>query len=392
MKSNNFSNESMGSSNGFQISEGDSLNNDGINPTPKNTLKGKGKIDLDEILASIRIDPTEELMPPEEAWVQVSPNGIDTKTMGTLGNISLVYGKAKSRKSFFLNIAVATVLTGGEFKSFKGCLPENKRRVLYFDTEQASYHVKLAVNRICNQIGDTNPANLDVYALRKFTPAERVSLIEYAIENTPDVGFVVIDGVRDLVTSINDEEQATEITSHLMKWSEEKQIHIACVLHQNKNDMNARGHLGTELTNKCETVLSVAVDTSNKAVSIVEADFCRGIAPERFAFEVINNLPEMVEDYKPRQNKKNQQFDLFNLSDMQRCELLDIAFTHNQEITYSDLVSQIQVAVKKHYSADVGQGKVKNFITYCRNNNLVFQEKERAPYTRNDDSNPSSTV
>ena len=100
----------------------------------------------------------------------------------------------------------------------------------------------------------------------------------------------------------------------------------------------------------------------------------------------------MVEDYKPRQNKKNQQFDLFNLSDMQRCELLDIAFTHNQEITYSDLVSQIQVAVKKHYSADVGQGKVKNFITYCRNNNLVFQEKERAPYTRNDDSNPSSTV
>ena len=382
MKNNNLSNESMGSSNGFQISEGDSLNNDVIHLTPEETPEATEEPSLDEILASIRIDPTEELMPPEEAWVQVSPNGIDTKTMGTLGNISLVYGKAKSRKSFFLNIAVATVLTGGEFKSFKGCLPENKRRVLYFDTEQASYHVKLAVNRICNQIGDTNPANLDVYALRKFTPAERVSLIEYAIENTPDVGFVVIDGVRDLVTSINDEDQATEITSHLMKWSEEHQIHIACVLHQNKNDQNARGHLGTELTNKSETVLSVTIDTADKAVSIVEADYCRNIAPEPFAFEVIDNLPEIVEDYKPKGSSVKKRFDIQNLSDAERSDILDTVFSYAKEYSRGELLSQLKLSIKKMYSEDVGNNKLSAFIVYCKKNNLLFQEKHRAPYTR----------
>lgn len=383
MKSNNFSTESIGSPNDFQITDGDSLNNDVLTPTGTNTPEALAEPSLSEILASIKIDPTAELIPPEVAWEQIANYG-DNATMGTLGNISMVYGKAKSRKSFFINMMVATLLTGSEFKGFKGCLPENKKRVLYFDTEQGTYHVQLAVSRICQQLGNPNPANLTVYALRKYKPAERVKLIEYAIENTPNVGFVVIDGIRDLVTSINDEDQATEATSNLMKWSEEQQIHIACVLHQNKNDLNARGHLGTELTNKSETVLSVAIDTADKAVSVVEADYCRNIAPELFAFEVIDNLPEIVDGYKYDKGAKKQKFDLFNLCDKQNNELLDIAFQQNSKLSYSELVSQIKIATKKLYSAKVGTVRTKDFLTYCKNNELVFQEKDRAPYTRSD--------
>ena len=167
-----------------------------------------------------------------------------------------------------------------------------------------------------------------------------------------------------------------------MKWREENEIHIACVLHQNKNDTNARGHIGTELMNKSETVLSVTVDAADKAVSVVVAEFCRNIAPERFAFEVIDNLPEIVEDYKPRQSKREQQFDLFNLCDRQKNELLDIAFQETNKLSYSELVAQIQVAIKNHYLVDVGIVKTKNFIVNCKNNKLLFQEKEREPYTR----------
>lgn len=372
----------------FQISEGDCLNNDALTPMATNTPEGIVKTDLSEVLASIKIDPTAELIPPEVAWEQIANYG-DNATMGTLGNISMVYGKAKSRKSFFINMMVATLLVGGEFKGFKGCLSKNKKRVLYFDTEQGTYHVQLAVSRICQQIGVPNPPNLTVYALRKYKPSERVELIEYAIQNTPNVGFVVIDGIRDLVTSINDEDQATEITSCLMKWSEEQQIHIACVLHQNKNDLNARGHLGTELTNKSEAVLSVAIDTADKAVSIVEADYCRNIAPELFAFEIIDNLPEIVDDYKYDKGTKKQKFDLFNLCDKQKNELLDIAFQHNSNLGYSELVSQIKIATKKHYSAKVGTVKIKDFIVYCKNNKLIFQEKDRAPYIK---TNPNEML
>lgn len=367
----------------FLIPEGDSLNNDVLNPVDANTQEATAKPDLSEILSSIKINPTDELYPPEVAWEQIANYG-DNPIMGTLGNISTVIGKAKSRKSFFVNMVVAAVLKGGDFKGFKGCLPSNKKRILYFDTEQGIYHVQLAVKRICDQVGEPNPNNLDVYPLRKFRPDQRLALIEHTIENTPDVGFVVIDGIRDLVTSINDEDQATAITSDLMRWSEERQIHIICVLHQNKNDTNARGHIGTELMNKSETVFSVTVDSVEKHVSKVEAEYTRNISPEPFAFEVIDNLPEIAEDFKVKKNTKKQKFDLFNLCNQQRNELLDVAFQDQNKLGYKELVSQIKIATKNYYSEDVGIVRVKDFITDCKTNKLLFQEKERQPYTRKD--------
>ncbi len=384
---NIFSTETIDVIDEFKILQGDSLNLDVFTPTEVNAPEQPPHEDttaqfgLNEILASIKIDPSEELLPPKVAWEQVATYG-ENPIMGTLGNISTLIGKAKSRKSFLINMMVATMLKGGEYKGFNGCLPDNKRHILYFDTEQGKYHVQLALKRICEQVGDDSPANLTVYPLRTFNPAMRLGLIEQAIKNTPNLGLVVIDGIRDIVTSINDEEQATDITSKLMKWSEENEIHITCVLHQNKNDTNARGHIGTELMNKSETVLSVAIDKADKAVSVVEADYCRNIAPERFAFEVINNLPEVVEGYKPRLSKRDLKFDLFNLCDRQKNELLDIAFKETNTLSYSELVSQIQVAIKNHYSVDVGIVKTKNFIVNCKNNKLLYQAKDREPYTR----------
>jgi RecA-family ATPase len=130
-----------------------------------------------------------------------------------------VIGKAKSKKSFFINIAISAV-TGKDLLlgQFRGCLAHDKRTVLYFDTEQGKYHVQLALKRICAQINLIEPENLKVYGLRPYEPLERLKMIEYAITHTENLGFVVIDGIKDLVTSINDEEQATMLTpSWMMK-------------------------------------------------------------------------------------------------------------------------------------------------------------------------------
>jgi hypothetical protein len=86
---------------------------------------------------------------------------------------------------------------------FKGTLPHRQRKVLYFYTEQSKYHVQLALKRVCEQVGIKEPKDLEVYGLRSLNPSERLSLIEYAIHNTLNLGFVIIDGVKDLVNSIN---------------------------------------------------------------------------------------------------------------------------------------------------------------------------------------------
>jgi hypothetical protein len=97
---------------------------------------------------------------------------------------------------------------------------------------------------------------LNVFCLRKYAPNERLEIIENAIEVTKNLGLVIIDGIRDLITNINDPDQATMITTKLMKWSEEKDCHILTVIHENKGNEQARGHIGTELINKAERILS----------------------------------------------------------------------------------------------------------------------------------------
>jgi hypothetical protein len=345
-------------------------------PEPENSSK------FDEILESVRVDPSDEMIPPQVAWEQINTNG-DAVILGTLGNISTIIGKAKSRKSFFINIAVAAVLGKDKLLNrYKGCLPWDKQRVIYFDTEQSKYHVQLALKRICRQINEDNPKNIDVYGLRKFKPSQRLELVRHAIENTSNLGFVVIDGIRDLVTSINDEEQATAITSELMKWSEERNIHIVCVLHQNKGDMNARGHIGTELVNKSETVLSVTKDSEESKISVVAAEYCRNIEPDIFAFEIIDHLPAIATDYELRTERKNNKVDLTNLPNADKYGILNIVYSNGKQFNYAELKIQVGLAFLKQYKKSIGGNRLVQFIAHCKNEGWLIQEADRKPYTK----------
>lgn len=227
-------------------------------------------------------------------------DGQRISTIASRSDISTVIGKAKSKKTFLVTLLVAAVLRG-EISNIRGSIATSKRRVLYFDTEMSNYHVHQVSRRLAKLVNDDwvkHPESIKIYALRALSPAERIKVIEYEINRSEDVAIVIIDGIRDLVTSINDEEQATEIATHLLKWSKLKDLHIMTVLHQNKGDTNARGHLGTELVNKSETVLSVA-KIKDTELSEVKAEFCRNLDFKPFAFGVDSEgLPYIEEDYE----------------------------------------------------------------------------------------------
>lgn len=333
--------------------------------------------DLTE-LNRLQISATEKLTPPQV--VIEMGNGI----FGTLGNFSLITGKAKSRKSFFLNILATSLLLDDSFYSvFKGCLPNDKRTILYFDTEQGKYHVQLALKRICEMTGNNNPDNIRVFCLRSKNPQERLELIENAVYNIPNIGFVFIDGIKDLITSINDEEQATMIASKLLKWTEELNIHISVVLHQNKSDNNARGHIGTELLNKAETVLSVAKSDGNKDISIVQPEMCRNKEPESFAFEIIDGLPVVAENYEIRTETKKSKFDVFDMDSETLYQVLTEVYSKENQFGYSELVRQIKLTYKHLFGNNIGDNRAKDIITLSKDYGLLVQEKPKAPYTLN---------
>lgn len=271
-------------------------------PTPRSVTNKPGHPDWAAILETARVRPTDEIE-EDIVCLSIKQDG-KTFSFGTSGNISTVTGRAKAKKTFAVSSAIAAAIGVNAILQFCGHLPANKGAVLLFDTEQSHYHVLKVVKRICRLCGVDNPPNLIIYALRGLHPDDRLKAVDYAINHTPNLGLVVIDGVRDLaVDPVMESEQASQIITHLLRWSEQLSIHLICVLHQNKGDTNLRGHLGTEIVNKSETVISITRDSSDKEVSHVEPVYARNQEFEPFSFRIDEyGLPVLVdgEQYSPQ--------------------------------------------------------------------------------------------
>lgn len=324
-----------------------------------------------------RIDVNEAIPPPQIALY------INDAILGTLGNFSVITGKAKAKKSFLVSIAVAAALTNKVLHGLlQSELPPEQNEVAFFDTEQSKYHVQIAVRRICTQIGIDEPANLHAFHLRSFTPKERLQFIENELYSNDKIGFVVIDGIKDLITSINSEEDASMIASKLLKWTEEKNIHIVTVLHQNKSDTNARGHLGTELINKAETVLSVTVLEHDKEISIVEPQQTRNREPEPFAFRIDENgIPFIVPEFETAKPKKENANNVYTLQSEQLYEVIATAFNNEKQIKYTELVRQVKIAYSKVLSLTIGDNKSRDIISLCKGEGFIEQKAKLEPYT-----------
>ena len=236
---------------------------------------------------------------------------------------------------------------------------------------------------------DKNPNNLIMLALRKYAPPVRLAIVEQAIGTIPDLGLVIIDGIRDFLYDINSPSEATDIISRFMQWTDDRQIHIHTILHQNKNDENARGHIGTELNNKAETVMQVEVDKMDRTVSVVEAIHIRDREFEPFAFRINDEvLPELLDSYQPQEKKigrpAKEPFDPYKeISESVHRAALDAAFTNVCITSYDDYLERL----KEGYALQdikLGHNKAVKVATFLSNKRMVI--KEGKEYKINPDS------
>ena len=268
-------------------------------PKKQNEKKELSNDDKKDLLLKYLIDTSIEIeKPPVVLWI-CDINGTQTivKRMFSLGNFSAIIGKAKSRKTFNLTmISSALVKNDWIYFKFWGTLPINKKACLYFDTEQSDYDSANTMKRI-ERLAECNTNHFSGFNLRDLSPKERCEFIENALSFFPQVGYVVIDGVADLATANNDELEATRVTGLLLRWTKQYNCHISVVIHQNKNDNFATGHLGSSIMKKAEIVISTTKEKGSQFNTIVSCDYSRGIDFEDYEFSVNENgLPEMVEN------------------------------------------------------------------------------------------------
>lgn len=327
----------------------------------------------------------------EEATISVSNTytqspevlKIGDSVIGTLGNFSASIGKAKSKKTFNVSAIVASALSEGRVLHYSSEFPSDKRCILYIDTEQGRYHCQKVLNRIlrlANLPANIDPENLKLLALRKYSPEERLAIVEYALDTIPNIGLVIIDGIRDFVYDINSPSEATRIISKLMQWTDDRQIHIHTILHQNKNDEHARGHIGTELNNKAEAIMQIEVDKEDKSISIVEAVHIRDKEFEPFAFRINEQaLPELVESYSRKEKKvgrpKKDPFDPYrDIPESVHRKALEQTFA-NGDINGYDQVREALQTGYANAGYKLSYNKSVDVLKFLTNKRMVVKEK-----------------
>lgn len=299
---------------------------------------------------------------------------------GSLGNFSLLIGKAKSKKTFLTSILTASFLNrnGYTLNTFRSAVESDKNNLIYFDTEQGGYHSFQVYRRIflLSGLSETEfEERVQFYCLRPYEPKERLLFIEQVLQQSKEFGLVVIDGIADLVTSINDEEQATMITTKLLNWSSVYDCHITTILHQNKGDNNARGHLGTYAVNKAEVVLEVSKE--NEQVSAMKIERCRDLAPEEpFYFRIEESgLPVQANEFdilgsEPKKQKgRPAKQKLYEFHEDNQRKILDEVFKRNQNrngLTRGAFIIELDIVLKENGLTDgYGKSAREDYMKYC---------------------------
>ena len=224
---------------------------------------------------------------------------IDGCCICSRGNISAICGEAKSKKTFLASALVASAMAIplDKLNNFKSVDKDMNINVLWVDTEQGERHVRRVIDRISEMTGAkmgglVSEPRLMTLSLRELSPMDRYKVMMEAVKRYP-FDLIVIDGIADLQNNTNDLEESDALVGMLMALSTKTNTHILCVLHTNPGSDKARGHLGSSLQRKAETVIFVH---RNGECSVVEPQFCRNEPFERFAFAVNEEgIPEICD-------------------------------------------------------------------------------------------------
>ena len=263
-----------------------------------------------EELRQYWLDPREDYPEP---YYMLEYNGVP---FSTIGGIQAISGQKKNGKSFVLTQLMAAILGNGAERTLRFLpglkVPErtieylgHEPRVLYVDTEMEKLNSAKVLRRVhwlCEWDMKQPNERFSVLWLKNMPHDEteqahkrRWRLIRTAIETTsPDIVF--IDGIRDLLSSINDEQTAVEILSQMATMAEERRMCIWNALHQNPRmnsdgeDSKMRGWAGTELGNKVsDTFISIKSKTANGVTFTVKQQAARGKDVDDWKYEITDD-------------------------------------------------------------------------------------------------------
>jgi len=327
------------------------------------TTIGDSDIDIVEVDLANPCPPMEFLL---------NNNGI-----GILGKKSIVAIKAQAKNGkTHLCAITGAALTGGECMGLK-CNGKLKK-VLFVDTEQempSTEYITKHIHKLNGWPLDRNNPNLKVVNIRKVHTYDRLAKIEGLLING-GYDCVVIDGIKDLVHDILDTKEATRVMDEIMRLVEIYNICLVTVIHENPssasiNNGKMRGHLGTELLNKCYEVYEV---TKCDDIFKVICTDRRGKYPENWAFR-FNERDELERaeiPEEPQKLTKSEKAANVRMDTLQKC----FSMYGSASLDYAQLSEEFMKNTRGAKTKDA----FNTFLKNCISHDELVKEGEPARY------------
>lgn len=164
-----------------------------------------------------------------------------------------------------------------------------ERKILYVDSERDIVDHYDSWKRMLRRSGiqsdaedllpDGQPFSQSIvdYQLWTALPSShaRTDLLFNLIESD-QYALVVVDGFGDFVSDVNDGDEVDAFASGLRSRIIEHRVAVFGTIHANPNDEKARGHLGSELIRRAESVFILKRDEENTAIRELTTDYKHG--------------------------------------------------------------------------------------------------------------------
>ncbi len=304
--------------------------------------------------------------------VQSPVLSINESSVGSPGNIVGITGTEGSGKSNFIAGVISGCLNPDSNIDTLGMTIQgniSSKAVIIYDTEQSEHQLYKNIDSVRRRafLNDL-PTWFKAFSLVSLNRKERLKTIIESIDNFyyefKGIHLIVIDGIADLIGSVNDEEQSVDLINKLFQLAGYYNTLIVCVLHLNPGGLKLRGHLGSELQRKASGVLSVErrkdqANSTVKALKLREAN-PMDIPIIQFSWDDSKRQHAFVGYLDNNSNQKNK-----------ISHLRDFA----QEIfTEKPIISSIELGEYLMDFYEIKDRMARNYIKIMRDNLIIKRE------------------
>lgn len=239
-------------------------------------------------------------------------------------SVALVAGQRKNGKSNFAALLMGTCVAQNRqlFDGAVQCLEQGDMKVLYIDTEQPRRDTRRTLRRMMRTAGyDIAEAwddhGVKVLSLKDIELTDRQGAVQAAVDIYRPA-LLIIDGLADLLRTINDENEART----LWQWLDQVACTYDCavlgMLHQNHQSSKVGGWAGTQGVKKATDLFEVKKNREHNYFSVNHEG--RGESAPRLQFFIAAGMGDNIGVWQPMTDP----LEVLTKEDMQRQELLTL--------------------------------------------------------------------